>query len=232
MTNRQAQILSIIVKSYVKNSKPVGSSSIISEFEPKLSSATIRNEMSELEKQGFITSPHTSAGRIPTDRGYRWYINSLTEPKKNLKDREKEALKRKIESFSGSDIAIKRAVDLLSEITGSTALVTTSSNDVYYHGLRYILRLPEFENRDQMLGIADLVDNLLDFFHELPTFESEIIYIGEENPYLRKAHCAFLASPYSFRDRDGLMGILGPTRMDYERNLELLDFITKELNQY
>jgi len=232
MTDRQAQILSTIVKNYVKNSKPVGSASILDTLSLNLSSATVRNEMVNLEKEGFIQSPHTSAGRIPTDKGYRWYINSLTEPKQKLKDREKDALKRKIESFSDSDMAIKRAADLLSDITGSTALVTTSSNDVYYHGLRYILRSPEFEDRDQMLGIADLVDNLIDFFHELPTFESEIIYVGEENPYLRKAHCAFLASPYNFRDRAGVMGILGPTRMDYERNLELLDFITKELNQY
>ena len=230
MTERQAKILSIIVKEHVETSRPVGSSTLINKYGLNISPATARGEMAKLEKDGFLASPHTSSGRIPTDKGYRWYISSLKEPQETLKTREKEVLKKKITSFSDSDQAVKRVVDLLSDLTDSTALVTLSSNDIYYHGLRHTLRHPEFEERSQILGMADLVDHLLDFFHELPSLESEVIYVGEENPYLRKAHCSLLASPYSFKGQEGVIGLLGPTRMDYERNMLLLDFITNELN--
>lgn len=231
MTERQAQILGIIVKEHVETSKPVGSKGLLAKFELDLSPATVRNEMAELEHHGYLTQPHTSAGRIPTDKGYRWYINSLKGPQESLKSREKDALKKKITSFSGAEQTVKRATDLLSELTRSTALVTLSSHDIYYHGLRHTFRHPEFEERNQMLGMADLVDHLLDFFHELPALEEEVIYIGAENPYLRKAHCSLLAAPYAFRGQEGIMGLLGPTRMDYERNMLLLDFITDELNK-
>src|SRR5579862_2244217 len=79
MTDRQRQILSAIVEQYAEVASPVGSSLLAKAF--KVSSATIRAEMADLERQGFITQPHTSAGRVPTDKGYRLYVNSLSEDK-------------------------------------------------------------------------------------------------------------------------------------------------------
>lgn len=77
MTNRQGKILNVIVKEYVKSSKPVSSKILAQKHRLELSSATIRNEMKELEKQGYLQQPHTSAGRIPTEKGYRFFIKSL-----------------------------------------------------------------------------------------------------------------------------------------------------------
>lgn len=231
MTDRQKNLLRILINEHVKTSKPVGSKFINEEYNLGLSPATIRNEMVILEKNGFLMHPHTSAGRVPTDKGYRWYISSLDKSHNVLGEREKEALRKKISSVSETDQALKRVADLLSDLTHSTALATLSFDDIYYHGLRYTLRHPEFEEKNQILGMVDLVDHLIDFFHDLPSFESEVIYVGEENPYLRKASCSFLATPYSFREQEGVLGLLGPTRMDYGRNLKLLDFITNELEK-
>lgn len=77
MTNRQQKILEAIVKEYVKNSKPVSSKILFQKYNLGLSSATIRNEMKELEKAGYLSKPHTSAGRIPTEKAYRLFIKSL-----------------------------------------------------------------------------------------------------------------------------------------------------------
>src|SRR5215475_2649818 len=85
MTDRQAQILRSIIEQYAEVASPVGSNLLARVF--GVSSATIRAEMAELERHGFIMQPHTSAGRVPTDKGYRFYVNSLSEEKDNANKR-------------------------------------------------------------------------------------------------------------------------------------------------
>src|SRR5690606_4278561 len=77
MTDRQAKLLTTIIEQYAEVAAPVGSVLLAKLF--NVSSATIRNEMAELERMGYIAQPHTSAGRVPTDKGYRFYVNSLSE---------------------------------------------------------------------------------------------------------------------------------------------------------
>src|SRR5262245_29852933 len=79
MTDRQKQILCAVVEQYAEVASPVGSSLLAKVF--NVSSATIRSEMAELEHLDYITQPHTSAGRVPTDKGYRFYVNHLSETK-------------------------------------------------------------------------------------------------------------------------------------------------------
>src|SRR5579885_1625597 len=88
MTDRQAKILQAVVEQYAEVASPVGSNLLAKVF--NVSSATIRAEMAELERLGFIMQPHTSAGRVPTDRGYRYYVNDLTESKQTLPERRAE----------------------------------------------------------------------------------------------------------------------------------------------
>src|SRR3954464_13751953 len=80
ITDRQRQILAIIVEQYVSTARPVASEHIIGHYDMNVSSATVRNEMVELEKAGLISQPHTSAGRAPTDRGYRFFVENLMTP--------------------------------------------------------------------------------------------------------------------------------------------------------
>ena len=77
LTDRQKNVLRIIVSTYVKAASPVGSRTISKFFHDEISPATIRNEMHELEEREFIKQPHTSAGRVPTDKGYRYYVDCL-----------------------------------------------------------------------------------------------------------------------------------------------------------
>src|ERR1700686_2707224 len=97
MTDRQKQILSAIIEQYAEVASPVGSSLLAKVFE--VSSATVRAEMAELERTGYIAQPHTSAGRIPTDRGYRFYVNNLAQGQRSgLERRAEHALSMRVES--------------------------------------------------------------------------------------------------------------------------------------
>jgi len=82
LSERKVTILQAIIRTYLETGEPVGSRTISKDSDLNLSSATIRNEMSDLEEMGYIIQPHTSAGRIPSDKGYRWYVDSLMSSQK------------------------------------------------------------------------------------------------------------------------------------------------------
>ena len=90
LDERKVKILKAVIKNYLETGEPVGSRTISKFTDMKLSSATIRNEMADLEELGYIVQPHTSAGRIPTDKGYRFYVDNI------LKDRMAELDERSI----------------------------------------------------------------------------------------------------------------------------------------
>jgi heat-inducible transcriptional repressor len=116
MTERQKHILRAIVEQYAEVASPVGSSLLAKVF--NVSSATIRAEMAELERMGFITQPHTSAGRIPTDKGYRLYVNDLSEYHESSTERRGErALAARVEGGGLPERTIRNAVDTLRSAT-------------------------------------------------------------------------------------------------------------------
>src|SRR5436190_18419094 len=121
MTERQKQILSAIIEQYAEVAVPVGSSLLAKVFDE--SSATIRAEMAELERLGFITQPHTSAGRIPTDKGYRYYVNTISENKfEQPGSRGERALTARVQGAGAPDRMIRNAVDTLVELTHNLGL--------------------------------------------------------------------------------------------------------------
>src|SRR5436305_401831 len=113
MTPRQQYIVSEIIETYAVTAEPVSSHQLTNKIE--VSSATIRAEMAELERLGYIAQPHTSSGRIPTDRGYRMYVNNVKELQAD--NRISQALARRVASAGEADRAIKQAAESLSEIT-------------------------------------------------------------------------------------------------------------------
>lgn len=124
LTPRQAEVLKLVVHEYVDSAVPVGSETLVRKFNLHLSSATIRNEMARLEEEQYITHPHTSAGRIPSDQGYRYFVESLMDTEE-LSAEEKATIRhqfyqasREVEDWS------ELAADILSRAARSLALVT------------------------------------------------------------------------------------------------------------
>ena len=129
MDDRKLKILEAIIDEYIQTGEPVGSRNISKKLDLKLSPATIRNEMADLEEMGYLEQPHTSAGRVPSDRGYRLYVDSLMSPRQ-FDDQEglaamTEILHSKIDELS---YMLQRATRLLSQITGYPIVATAKTD--------------------------------------------------------------------------------------------------------
>lgn len=222
MTNRQQEILHAIVEQYAEVASPVGSNLLAKAF--AVSSATVRADMAELERLGFIMQPHTSAGRIPTDKGYRFYVNSLAEEKEIAPERRAErALAARVQNADMPERTIRNAVDTLVALTHNLGLATIG-NQLYMSGLGNLFGQPEFMQAGsggssgmiKVQQVAQLLDNLEPWLREAAPNQPLNVYIGRENPIGRTAGCTLIISrfhsPYS---DSSYIGVLGPTRQNY-----------------
>lgn len=236
MTERQRQILNAIVEQYAEVASPVGSNLLAKAF--NVSSATIRAEMAELERLGYISQPHTSAGRIPTDKGYRLYVNGITEegveaPESHaLSERRAErALAARVAHGGIPERAIRNAVDTLVELTHNLGLATIGGQ-LYMSGLSNLFGQPEFINGMQVRQVAQLLDNLEPWLREAALNEPLSVYIGQENPIGRSAGCSLIISRFRgpLSDRS-YIGVLGPTRQSYRDVMMLVRRAGEELEE-
>jgi len=224
MTSRQEKILQAIVEQYAEVASPVGSSLLAKVF--GVSSATIRAEMAELERAGYIMQPHTSAGRIPTDKGYRYYVNQLADSSEKAlaptERRVEKALAARVSGTSVPEHAIRNAVDTLVELTHNLGLATIG-NRLYMSGLSNLFGQPEFMHPGQVQEVARLLDNLEPWLHEAAPNEPLSVYIGRENPIGRNSGCSLIISRFRspFSDRS-YVGVLGPTRQSYREVMNLV----------
>jgi heat-inducible transcriptional repressor len=232
MTDRQREILYAIIEEYAELATPVGSVTLAKLFD--CSSATIRAEMVKLEQMGYIMQPHTSAGRIPTDAGYRLYVNSLQENLDNDSkkkddsqesvntDRTAKALTTRIQAQSRADYAIRTAVDSLVELTGNLGLATIGEQ-LYISGFGGLFSQPEFIQNAQVQAVGKLLDNIKPWLQEVQPNEAINVYIGSENPVGKTSNVSLIISrfrsPYSDRS---YIGVLGPTRQSYKRVMSLV----------
>ena len=233
ISERQKQILFAIIEEYAEVATPVGSVTLAKLFD--VSSATIRSEMAKLEEVGLIAQPHTSAGRIPTDAGYRFYVNSLTEQGENANfepakmlgsgstpNRNVHALEVRINSQERTDFAIRSAVDMLAELTGNLGLGTIGEQ-LYLSGISRLFAQPEFMDNSRIQGVAKLLDNLEPWLREAKPGEPLNIFIGAENPIGKSSGVSLIISkfrsPYS---DNSYIGVLGPTRQNYAETMSLV----------
>lgn len=227
MTSRQNKILQAIVEQYAEVASPVGSSLLAKVFD--VSSATVRAEMAELEKKGYIKQPHTSAGRIPTDKGYRYYVNHLNETEGKTSNRAEKALATRATGVP--EMAIRNTVDTLVELTHNLGLATIG-DQLYMSGLSNLFGQPEFMNSGQVREVASLLDNLEPWLREAAPNQPLSVYIGQENPIGRSAGCTLIVSKFSSPYSDqSYIGVLGPTRQSYRDVMSLVRRAGKALEE-
>jgi heat-inducible transcriptional repressor len=223
MTERQSNILQAIVEQYAEVASPVGSSLLSKIFD--VSSATVRADMAELERLGFITQPHTSAGRTPTDKGYRFYVNQLAGSDKTEPLQERRAQRALAARVGGGGLpehTIRNTVDTLVELTHNLGLATIG-NQLYMSGLSNLFGQPEFIRANQAREVARLLDNLEPWLHEAAPNEPLSVYIGSENPIGRGAGCSLIISRFRSPFSDSsYIGVLGPTRQSYRSVMSLV----------
>lgn len=153
LSERKLKILQAIISDYVRSAEPVGSRTLSKKYDLGISPATIRNEMADLEEMGYLTHPHTSAGRVPSDKAYRLYVNALME-KKELSGEEKLVIAQRLQgSVNEFEKTIEHAAAVLSEITNLTSFAMTpaQNNDT----LKFINLLPVDEHTVVLMIVAE-----------------------------------------------------------------------------
>ena len=226
ITQRQREILCQIIEEYAETASPVGSVTLAKLF--GVSPATIRAEMARLEGLGLIAQPHTSAGRVPTDAGYRFYVNNLENdisegPVANF-NRGAHALEVRVNAQSRADTAIRGAVDALVELTGNLGLATIGEQ-LYLAGISRLFTQPEFGDTRRVQAVAKLLDNLEPWLREAAPGEALNIFIGHENPIGKNSEVSLIISKFRspFSDRS-YIGVLGPTRQNYSKVMSLVRY--------
>ncbi len=229
LTPRQEKILQAIVEQYAEVASPVGSSLLAKVF--NVSSATIRSEMAELERKGFITQPHTSAGRIPTDKGYRHYVNSLGQNDDDRVSRQAYAIERQIKDSGEIEQAITNAIHALA-VTTDNFSIGIWNNRIYQYGLAGLLGHPEFFGGPEALEIARLVESLPEVIKQIYDDNNRVtVCIGQENPMFQSAGASSIIGRVKTPDGQGFIAVIGPTRQNYSQVIGLVDYVSKSLER-
>lgn len=235
MNERQSKLLAAIIDQFIHSASPVGSKKLLEAGHFHCSSATLRNEMSFLEDQGFLEQPHVSAGRIPTAKGYRCYVASHLQPSRSeqlVRDRF-DVLRRQY--FQRKDQErVYEAVALLSHMIPDVAFATVPHKErVYFMGLSNVLKQPEFLTNPQMAsGVVEILEsNMDDVLGNIAVDDLVRYYIGEENILPQFQSCSLVITRYAMGETSGVIGILGPMRMDYSYNTVSLDLVADLLRR-
>lgn len=183
------------------------------------SEATVRNELRALEEEGFLTHPHTSAGRIPTSKGYRFYVDNFDFDKKHISSVEEMQIKK--DSQNKTDDDRKKTAKKLAEISGETVIIAFSKNSIYYTGLSNLFQKPEFTSLASVVNISSVFDHFEEVFrgfYEKLTIEPTY-FIGKEHTL--GAMLSVLAARFG-KNQESCIVLLGPERMNYGKNFSLM----------
>ena len=173
--DRRMTVLRAIVEEYVRTQEPVGSKVLVERHQLAVSPATIRNDMSNLEEEGYIVQPHTSAGRVPTERGYRLFVDRLSEVRP-LSPAERRAIHEFLDGAVSLDDVMHRAVRLLADLTGQIALVQYPT--LSRSRLMHVDLIALSETRIMIVVVADngrLEQRTVDLGHPVPTQSLDVL---------------------------------------------------------
>jgi len=228
---RKEKILAYVVEEYVRHITPISSSQIVDECLCDVSSATVRNILADLEEQGLLTHPHTSAGRMPTQSGYRYYVNHLMHEIKLLTEEKKRILAEYRQGVSQIEELLHKTSEVLAQETRCPSIITIDGeHKIFCHGMSFVAGYPEFNNIKRiqhMLQILEAKEKLLELINR--DIEQKIkIYIGDEVGCEDMEDCSLVISKFGGKHGPaGRLALLGPTRMNYEKVISILEYFSE-----
>lgn len=234
---RKKDILLASIEIYLNSATPVSSDSLRKRKNLALSSASVRHVFGELEEMGLMTHPHTSAGRIPTDEGYRLYLDALMR-KKKLTSRETDFIDKIYElKVQELDSLFEETSKIMSDFTHYTSLVyfhAASGDLTYAQGIRYLLEHPEFSDIHKVQGILEALEKkeeLIDLINRNFSGKTQV-YIGKETDCPQMESCSVVVSRYeSKRKQGGRLALIGPKRMAYDQVIPLIEYVSEAISR-
>lgn len=235
LTDRQIQILKAAIEEYIETAKEVGSETLEKKYNLGISPATIRNEMVKLTEKGYLKKIHTSAGRSPTPMALKFYVRELMQPKK-LSVAEEVAVKEKIWDYRMEfEKLLRETVRELAYRTQALALATVDIGEIYSSGMANILDVPEFYDIDLTKTVLSLLDEF-DYWQKLverTIKQAEPIHLllGPDLGMEYLEPCGFIYTKYEVSPRKGVIGVIGPVRLDYSKIIPTLEYFGNLINE-
>jgi transcriptional regulator of heat shock response len=234
ITEREKEILSTVISEYVNSARPVSSQSLEKKYDFGICPASIRIEMQKLTDAGFLFQPHTSAGRVPTDKGYRFFVNSLLE-KDGFAKEDDSAVKEWVGAEVRDTIRFIQSVTKnLAAFSSSLALGYSYDEEILWKdGWEDLLKAPEFREERIVFNFASLLKSFEEDIKEFKADSGVKIFIGRENPFPKSGDFSTIVSRCHFPSRkEGILAILGPKRMTYEKNINSLNSLARLLEKF
>lgn len=230
---RKYRILKAIIESFIDSAEPVGSQYLLEKMALDVSPATVRNDMAYLEKQGLVYQPYTSAGRVPTTSGFRIYVDELMGAPKEFVEQQRQFAMDTLREKVAED-RLYYVVNLLARTSANVCFATIPhQRKAYYLGLSNILQSPEFTRSMEAYTVVKVLEDqeqLIELLEKLPIERDIKVFIGEENLLEEIQSCSLIATSFETPELGkGVMGILGPKRMNYAFNMGALEYVRDHL---
>ncbi len=231
MNSRQQRIMQQVIHLYQTTALPVGSLVLSQCGKFRISGATLRNELAALEEEGYLVKPHTSAGRVPTLKSYQWHLEAIKHGRKitQLEKKTFDAMRM----INEDDFRYCRELaKRLANLSGEGVFVAFSPYSTFYTGLTNLFTKPELHEASRTLILSQALDKLNDILENLmrqaPQPDKVEVIMGEDSPF-GKDFGALLVRFSRGEIKDGIIGILGLLRMDWDKNMGLMRHIQKVL---
>ncbi|MFO8052811.1 MAG: hypothetical protein R6U54_02475 [Candidatus Omnitrophota bacterium] len=227
---REAEVLELIISSYIRESKPISSSYLCCEYDLEYSSATVRNIMHSLEERGLIAHIHTSSGRVPTKEGFKYYVATLNPERFGSFYN----VELDLSSLNSLHQIMEYSLDTLSSASGYTSLLGINAKDsrFSFRGTRCILNQPEFEDIEVLRNIFYALEVKIDKLQKiLFDFMSEKVrvLIGNDIDFSEISECSLVLSGFKDENASLVLALLGPVRMNYLKAASCLYSVKNQL---
>jgi len=225
LTERQSKILNCIVGEYIGSKSPVGSKILAKKYKFGIKPPTMRIEFQKLTDMGYLAQPHTSAGRIPTDKGYRFYVDNLHS---GIFSRGFDSIEKEVEDSLGFFQAMTRRI---AELTSNLAITYFPEQDVVFkEGWDEVFKEPEFEDSTFIAKFMEAVQSFEKHIDEMEDSDDPQVFIGKENKMVTASEFSTIVSRIHLpKKKEGVVIILGPKRMAYDKNVGIMNSLIKLL---
>lgn len=225
LTERQGKILNCIAEEYIGSKAPVSSRLLAKKYKFGIKSPTMRIEFQKLTDMGYLVQPHTSAGRIPTDKGYRFYVDNLHS---STFSRGFDSIEKEMEDSLGFFQIMTRKI---AELTSNLAITYFPEEDIVFkEGWDEIFKEPEFEDSTFIAKFMEVVQSFEKHIGELEDSDNPQVFIGKENKVvLAPEFSTIISKIHLSKKKEGVVVILGPKRMAYDKNVGIMNSLIKLL---
>lgn len=220
LEDRRASVLEAVIREHIRTAEPVGSMAVAEHYRIDASPATIRSEMAELEALGFLRQPHTSAGRVPTEQAYQYYVAHFLKDEKLPRSEVQSITQLWRNAANARHEAMKATAKMVALLATESVFMTFGNRDTYHTGLAHLFAQPEFADQELVEHMGAVLDHLDERVADLFQAASSDVRVFIAEPKSFGSACSVVVVRYDDTDLgQGIFGILGPTRMDYDLNV-------------